>query len=559
MSTNEGPHQRNLRPGETCWRIEPADRLALIVDAADYFGTLRAALVRADQTIYLIGWDFDLRIEMMPGESDEDGNAPDGWPNCLGAFLEAVVKARPRLNLYILKWDGAMIAEIAQQAVATLRLKMASDRIHFALDSHHPAGACHHQKVVVIDDRVAFCGGIDVTTGRWDTREHAPDDERRTDPDGSIHQPWHDVTTALEGPVARALGDLARMRWHSATGTALEAPQVGDTPWPEKLEADLRDVEVGIARTAPRYHGEDLVNEIEELSLAAIRSARRTIYVESQYLAAGSLCEAMEARLGEPEGPEIVVINPQSAQSFIEDEAMHSIRARMIERLREAAGRGGGRFAIYHPINAAGTPIYVHAKVLVADDRMLKIGSSNIDNRSMGFDTECDMAFEGTSDAERSCIRTFTLSLLAEHLDRSPEDIGAAWDDHGSLIDAIEAFRTPEGRSLGTIEPEPLDPLERALADSRIFDPRHWPRSWARPKDRVLHAGRRAVAPYHVEAVGIGTIALAVGAVALGVWIGRTLSRRSRDRRPALAAPAIVTHRAVRPPLREASVRGAQD
>jgi phospholipase D1/2 len=550
MPTTHDPADALLRPGSTCWRMARATRAALIVDAADYFLHLRAALTRAERAVYLIGWDFDLRIEMIPGRSDEDGNAPDGWPNRLGDFLEAVVDRRPEVCLHILKWDGAMLTEIATQAWETLSLKMASERIRFALDSHHPAGACHHQKIVVIDDRLAFCGGIDVTTGRWDTREHAPGDNRRTDPDGSLHQPWHDVTTALEGPVAGALGDLARERWQSATGEALPVPKGGGaSPWPDDLEPDIRNVEVGIARTAPRYHGTPLVNEIEELYLAAIRAARRTIYIESQYLAAGSLCEAMEARLAEPGGPEIVIVNPQSAQSFLEDEAMHSIRSRMIERLRNAAERGGGRFAIFHPANADGVPIYVHAKVIAVDDRLLKIGSSNIDNRSMGFDTECDVAVEAASEAERALIRNFTLSLLAEHLDSTADAVRAAWQERGSLLGAIEALRTPEGRSLRRIEPQPLDPLERALADSRIFDPRHWPRNRVRPKERVKHAGKRAVEPYHLEAAGLGTILLAAGIAAFGVWAGRRMMRRAR--RP-LATPAIITNRTFRPsPPRE--------
>ena len=538
-----------LRPGETCWRRERADRLAVIVDAADYFRHLRQALAGAREAIYLVGWDFDLRIEMVPGESDEAGNAPDGWPNGLGAFLEAIVVANPSLRLHILKWDGAMIAALASQAAATLKLKLASDRIRFALDSHHPAGACHHQKIVVVDDRLAFCGGIDVTTGRWDTRDHTPDDGRRADPDGTLHQPWHDVTTALEGPVARALGDLARRRWEKAIGEALPAPAAGATPWPEGLAADLEGVEVGIARTAPRYHDEPLVNEIEESYLAAIRAARRTIYVESQYLAATTICEAMERRLAEPDGPEIVMVNPRNAQSWLEDEAMHSIRAVMIERLRAAAERGGGRFAIFHPANAAGTPIYVHAKVFAVDDRLLRIGSSNIDNRSMGFDTECDIAFEATTERERGFVRDLTLGLVAEHLGCEPETVAAAREEHGSLLGAIDALRRPEGRSLRPVEPEPLDPLERTLAESRIFDPRFWPENRPRPLDRVEHAAKRTIAPFHVEAAGVGAVLLAVGAVALGVWVGRAAARRLRPPRPRLAAPAIVTRRTLRPPV----------
>ncbi|MFZ3584100.1 phospholipase D-like domain-containing protein [Loktanella sp. DJP18] len=547
MQTTRVQADTLLQPGSTCWRVARASRAALIVDAADYFVHLRAALIRAERAVYLIAWDFDLRIEMLPGQSDEDGNASDGWPNRLGDFFEALVDRRPELHLHVLKWDGALLTEVATQAWETMRLKMASGRVRLALDSHHPAGACHHQKIVVIDDHLAFCGGIDVTTGRWDTRDHAPEDDRRLDPDGSLHQPWHDVTTALEGPVAKALGELSRRRWQLATGEELRAPQAASTSlWPDDLQPDIRDVDVGIARTMPRYGDGPLVNEIEELYLAAIRGARHTIYVESQYLAASSLCEAMEARLAERDGPEIVIVNPQSAQSFLEDEAMHSVRSRMIERLRDADTRGGGGcFRIFHPANADGTPIYVHAKVFVVDDWFLKIGSSNIDNRSMGFDTECDIAIEAASETESALIRHFTLSLLAEHLGLAPDAVQAAWRENGSLIGAIEALRMPEGRSLYPIEPQPLDPLEKALADSRILDPRYWPRNRVSPNERAKHAAKRAIEPYHLEAAGLGTILLAAGGVALGIWIGRRMLRRSRGR--SLAAPAIITDRTFRP------------
>ena len=326
------------------------------------------------------------------------------------------------------------------------------------------------------------------------------------------------------------MGDLARKRWYSATGDELPVPEAGEpSPWPDDLGSDFREVEIGIARTEPRYHGTELVNEIEELYLAAIRAARRTIYVESQYLPAGSLCEAMEARLAEPGGPEIVIVNPLSAQSFLEDEAMHSVRSRMIERLRNADGRGGGgRFSIVHPVNAERTPIYVHAKVFVVDDRLLKIGSSNIDNRSMGFDTEADIAIDAASDAERALIRNFTLSLLAEHLGCCTDTVRTAWRESCSLMDAIEALRTSEGRSLHPIEPQPLDPLERVLADSRILDPRYWPRNRVRPKDRAKHASKRAAAPYHLETAGLGTILLAAAVAALAIWAGRRICRRTR-------------------------------
>ena len=100
---------------------------------------------------------------------------------------------------------------------------MIHPRIHIRLDGHHPFGGSHHQKIVLIDERVAFCGGIDMTVGRWDTPEHRDLDSRRRGPDGSLHGPWHDATTALEGPAAVALGDLCRQRWREAGGKPLRA------------------------------------------------------------------------------------------------------------------------------------------------------------------------------------------------------------------------------------------------------------------------------------------------------------------------------------------------
>ena len=527
-----------FRPDDTCWRVERASRMGVIVDAADYFVALREAMIAARDAVYLVGWDFDLRIDMMPGESDENGNAPDGYPNRLGDFFRALIAARPELDLRVLKWDGAMLAAIGKQLAPTLWMQWLSDeRIHFQLDSYHPVGACHHSKIVVIDDALAFCGGIDATVDRWDTPDHEPDDPRRVKPDGTPFDPWHDCTTVLEGPVARALGDLARMRWHKATGEDLE-PTRGDgpSPWPDSVEAGLRDVDVAIARTAPRYGGDPLVNEIEHLYLALIASAKRHIYMESQYLAAGSLCEALEKRLREPDGPEIVVINPQSAESFLEDEAMHSVRSLMIERLEKADSHG--RLRIHHPVNDAGTPIYVHAKVVVVDDRALRIGSSNIDNRSMGFDTECDVAVEATNDEQRSYVAGMMHRLLAEHMGSDADTVAKTIRERGSLVAAIDALNEGKGRGLRKIEALPLDPLERALAETRLFDPRYEERAGVR--ERAKHAVKRGLSPHQlggsVSGLGLGAFAL-VALAGVGIYL---LAKRRQQRQP-LAAPAVLT------------------
>ena len=87
----------------------------------------------------------------------------------------------------------------------------------FCLDGHHPVGASQHQKIVVVDDTVAFVGGFDLSKWRWDTPAHRPRDNRRIDPDGKPYPPFHDIQMAVDGPVARTLGRLARKRWLRAS------------------------------------------------------------------------------------------------------------------------------------------------------------------------------------------------------------------------------------------------------------------------------------------------------------------------------------------------------
>ena len=67
-----------------------------------------------------------------------------------------------------------------------------------------------------------MCGGIDMTTHRWDTREHKEDDPRRKRPRGIRYGPWHDATMMIEGDAARALRELGEERWRRAAGPDLD-------------------------------------------------------------------------------------------------------------------------------------------------------------------------------------------------------------------------------------------------------------------------------------------------------------------------------------------------
>lgn len=471
-----------VQPGLTCWRLEHAGRLAPIVDAAPYFRLLRDALLRARHSVLFIGWEFDTRIKLDP-----DAPLP-GLPDRLGPFLSALVERRPELCVRVLQWNLGLIGTLVR-GVPPLHLLnwIMSRRFQFRLDNAHPPGAAHHQKIVVIDDALAFCGGIDMTNDRWDTHHHKDGDPRRVRPSGRAYGAFHDATMAVDGPAAAALGDLARERWRRATGERIEPPPSASPDlWPRQLVPLLRDVVVGIARTEPEYHGRTGVREIEALHLAAIAAARRAIYVEGQYFAARCIGEALAARLREPDGPEVVVINSQRARGWVEEKAMGAARQRLLAYLREADQHG--RFRIYRPVTANGAPIYVHAKVLIVDDRLLRIGSANLNNRSMGFDTECDLVVEARSDAGDATavsqgITAFRNALLSEHLAIDASTVTAALTrSSGSLIQAVEALRRESGRSLLPIEAPFAD--GKPLRHGELLDPEEPEPIWS----MLMHA-----------------------------------------------------------------------
>ena len=452
-----------MQEGQDVWRIVRADRMAVIVDADAYFKVLRRAMLLAEKRIMLIGWDFDARIVLDRGE-----RLP-GEPRDVGGFVRWLVDRKPGLHVHLLRWDlGAFKSLFRGTTIFSLLSWMGHPRITTKLDGHHPTGASHHQKIVVIDDCVAFCGGIDVMGERWDTSAHRDEEPGRRTPMGWRYKPWHDATSAVEGPAAAALGELARDRWRLAGGAPMEPVGPTGPCWPDGLHADFTNVEVGVARSYPAMSDSDAIRESERLFLRQIARARRWIYVESQYFASRVIAEAIARRLDEADGPEVVVVNPRHAQGWLEPIAMDSARARLMGALRARDKRG--RLRLYHPVTAGGLDIYCHAKILIADDEVFRLGSSNMNNRSLRLDTECDLAIEAADDATRATIAGLRTQLLSEHLDVAPEEVERALAETTSLVETVERLRGT-GKTLEPYEYPELGAVTTWLADNEVLDP----------------------------------------------------------------------------------------
>jgi phosphatidylserine/phosphatidylglycerophosphate/cardiolipin synthase-like enzyme/uncharacterized membrane protein YdjX (TVP38/TMEM64 family) len=430
--------QSLLRLGYNCWAIARAERVALIVDAEDYFRAFYQAALRARCSIFVLAWDFNSQTRLH-----HDPVPKDGPPAVLGDFLNYITRRRRGLRVHVLNWDYPMVFGTDREFPPIYGFGWTpSRRVHLRYDDMHPVGASQHQKVVLIDDALAFVGGLDLTVRRWDRCEHAPDDPCRT-AYGKPYPPFHDTMIAVDGEAARQLSELARERWRLATGHRLKPVRAESDPWPPELEPDIAEVDVGIARTLPPRRELPAVREVEKLYLDMIAAARRTIYIENQYFTAPRIGAALEKRLAEPDGPEIVLVLRLLSHGWLEEATMHVLRTRLIQRLQQADRHG--RFRVYYP-HIPGLPdgccLDVHSKLMIIDDAVLRIGSSNLCNRSMAFDSECDLVVESRGEARiAAVIGDFRERLLAEHLHTQPARVSEEIAKAGSVNGAIAAFR----------------------------------------------------------------------------------------------------------------------
>lgn len=507
-----------LEPGRNCWRLERADRVAFLIDGAAYFTAFRAAAARARRSIFILNWDLDSRIRLV-----RDG-AEDDLPATLGDFLHALARRSRNLQIYVLEWDFALLYAADRELLPMYKTRWHTPRrLHFHLDSAHPVGASHHQKVVVIDDAIAFVGGLDLTHCRWDTPDHRPDDPHRRHPGGGACPPFHDVQIAVDGAAAAALGDLARERWRRATGHEARSSGAADDPWPPGMVPDLDGVEVGIARTEPAYRDRVGVQEIKRLYLDVIEGARDGLYFEHQYFSAGLIAEALARRLADPDGPEVVLVSRRKESGWLEESTMGVLRARLHRRLREADRHG--RYASFYPhVPGLGEQcVNVHSKLLIADDEVVTIGSANLNNRSMGLDTECNLAIEAAGDERvRRAIRALRRRLLAEHLGVGEAAVAEAERQAAGLLAAIEALRSG-GRTLRRLEPDVSNGLDQWVPDGEIIDPERPVEPERLVADLVPSEDTASAAGGLLTAGAVLAVVLALAAAwrwsALGEWL----------------------------------------
>jgi phosphatidylserine/phosphatidylglycerophosphate/cardiolipin synthase-like enzyme len=395
-----------LRPGPGLWAEgDPPPRegctLEVLVDGQHAFAEMAAAIREARESVHVTGWHISPPFELVRGDP------------CVG-LGPLLAEMAERVDVKVLVWAGspvplfhptrAEVREVVSGLTAQTRIRCEPD------PREHPLH-CHHEKTLVVDGRVAFVGGIDMTDlagDRYDTSDHPA--RRRLG--------WHDVTTRLTGPAVQDVQDHFAMRWRELTGES-----VGGGPAPEATGSQIvqvvRTVAEGMYDSLP--HGDF---RILESYVRAIRSAEQYIYLENQFLWAPEIVSLLAEKLREPPSEDfrLVIVLPSRANNG-QDDTQGQLA------VLESADDGQGRLAVATLRSLTGSRadrLYVHAKVGIIDDRWLTVGSANLNSHSLFNDSEMNVVCHDPDLALQTRLRLWSEHLQADVssiAERSPTEV----------------------------------------------------------------------------------------------------------------------------------------
>lgn len=463
-----------LHEGHNCWRITSANSGRFLIDGASYYEEIHHAILNAQKEIIIAGWELAADLNLVP--ESLAGNRPTQ----LAELLRYVLDENSDLRVYILIWDAFPFFAFDRQTKHRLRKAYKHDRLHLHFHKFLPTFASFHQKLVVIDDNVAFCGGIDLAANRIDTPEHSIYGKKRS----LGHIPIHDVQIRLDGEAAKGLGELLKDDWQKATGHRIERTnRISDKRIPETAvkpldlgsgaSRDFSQARVAISRTRALYGQQECHREIEQALIDLISAAQKEIYIETQYLSSKSVGIALEQALQKPEGPEIIIVTSCIHLGWWEKRTLGAFRNRILDALKKSDRYG--RLGVFYPALPEATyGVKVHSKILVIDDLYAMVGSANLTNRSMGFDSECSVILDASGESEsgtlRGPIEGFKHQLVSEHLGLSLEEFIEERKQCDSLLRLIHKYDSWK-RALRPLRAEHEDIFARILVTRKWSDP----------------------------------------------------------------------------------------
>lgn len=445
--------------------MRTGNRITLLMDGEEAWAQVHDELQRARREILMASWwwqsDFEL-VRPMPQHLDY--TQQQRWANTVVGVLEASPAVKRILvgefwgTHDILDWitrDDAILsyAETPDDGFEFMgQGNPTSDQFHFEVApfdfrarfaenfpmeaglfpdeqwiasevpgkdvdfSDWPAGvafqaASWHQKFSVMDQQIAFVGGMNVKSTDWDTSAHlvyeprrmefsATADERRAvqakqaEPDLG---PRKDYVLRIEGPAARDVADVFLRRWSylistGATYSENATPFTIDTdPLPEN-----GDARVQITATMPVPFSE---NAILETWYNAVRNARESIFIEDQYFRIPYLTGAIADRMAlVPDLKLVVITKPINEWTdggcYWTYRTVQELRTLFPSRVFVFQLRSFDTVVTWgiDETESRFTGIDTHSKMLIVDDTFLSVGSCNKNNRGVIYEGELNAA-----------------------------------------------------------------------------------------------------------------------------------------------------------------------
>lgn len=302
--------------------------------------------------------------------------------------------------------------------------------------------ASHHMKMIVADASAMVIGGLDLDERRWDDPNH----------NRPAEETWHDVSLRVEGPAAAEGDAFIRTLWNTlAIPQAKRENGRALKPMPKVLvrptDSDPQLESVSFQYTASRPSRSPLargplpahatmMHGLEEV----IARARRMLYIENQFLrdpeVGARLARALEAA---PE-LEIIIVTPAAPDVVVfdgdrGDSAQHGefLQLSLLDGLTERYGDRVGVFMLagsHSPKAAADMErattagrgiVYLHSKVMIADDVLAHVSSANLNARSLRMDTEAGVLWR-----DPDGVKAFREALWRKHLGGSAPDLDNA-------------------------------------------------------------------------------------------------------------------------------------
>jgi len=401
-----------LEPGDdgSPWcREAPPPRegcsIDVLIDGAEVLPAIAKAIAGARRSVRMAGW------HAAPHFALEQGHPPTILRELLARTAARGVEVR------VLLWAGApfrVFSPARADVRADVRELARDSAARVAIDDRERLLHCHHEKVVVVDDELAFVGGVDLTDlggDRWDTPQHPAR--------GRLG--WHDAGTRLRGPIVADVAEHFDLRWTEVTD---EKPKAVPRP------AQAGKTTIQLLRTIPEHvyaRMRDGAFGILEGYMRSLSSAHELVYLESQFFWLPEIVSLLSEMLREPPSDRfrVVLLLPSKANNGEED------TRGMLAHLADA-DRDRGRFlatTIDAMTGSTVDPLYVHAKIGIVDDRWLTIGSANLNAHSFFNDSEVNVQI-----CDQTLARSTRLRLWSEHLGLSENEIAG---DPTEIIDGL--------------------------------------------------------------------------------------------------------------------------